>query len=244
MKDGEEHERALAGRSDHRMANGCAATGQARSVETSGFLHDLYPLMQKGKEGEGLLLYRNPKIEHGNRAWYTKFMLDPIMIYRGSHNRMEGISKEQTQVMADSFYALIWQQLSKDYDMVAQPGADTLRAQVALVDAEQSMPVLDIISTIPAPMNVLALGSALKNLATGKPAFTGEASVEWKVLDSRTGEVFAAGVDRRVGKKKLEADSFNSWADVYDALKYWAEQARYRLCQERGQRTDCLKPKA
>jgi hypothetical protein len=225
------------------LANGCAATGQARSVETSGFLHDLYPLMQKGKEGEGLLLYRNPKIEHGNRARYTKFMLDPIMIYRGSHNRMEGISKEQTQVMADSFYALIWQQLSKDYDMVAQPGADTLRAQVALVDAEQSMPVLDIISTIPAPMNVLALGSALKNLATGKPAFTGEASVEWKVLDSRTGEVFAAGVDRRVGKKKLEADSFNSWADVYDALKYWAEQARYRLCQERGQQTDCLKPK-
>ncbi|MDQ6734509.1 MAG: DUF3313 domain-containing protein, partial [Nitrospirota bacterium] len=68
--------------------------------------------MEKGKEGEGLLLYRNPKMEHGNRARYTKFMLDP-----------------------------------------------------------------------------------------------------------------AAGVDSRVGKKKLEADSFNSWADVYDALKYWAKQA-------------------
>ena len=31
---------------------GCASTKQARSMEKSGFLGDLYPLMQKGKEGE------------------------------------------------------------------------------------------------------------------------------------------------------------------------------------------------
>jgi hypothetical protein len=171
-------------------------------------------------------------------------MLDPILIYRPPHGQMEGISKEETQVMADAFYALIWQELSKDYDMVAQPGQDTLRGQVAIVHAERSFPILDVVSTIPAPMNVLALGSALKTLATGKPAFTGEATIEWKLMDSASGEVYAAGVDRRVGKKKLEADSMNSWADVHDALKYWAELARYRLCQERGQRTDCKKPES
>jgi hypothetical protein len=31
---------------------GCASTKQARSMEQAGFLGDLAPLMQKGKEGE------------------------------------------------------------------------------------------------------------------------------------------------------------------------------------------------
>ena len=196
------------------LTNGCASTGQARSVETSGFLQDLYPRMHKGKEGEALLVYKNP---HGivpvHKA--TKIMLDPVLIYRGQDIKMNGMPQEQAQVMADTFYALIYQELSKDYEMVKQPGPDTLRAQVAIVHMEQSYPALDIISTIPAPLNVLALGSALKAVATGKPAFTGEAAVEAKVSDAQTGEVLAAFVDRRVGKKKLDAESFNSWADVY-----------------------------
>jgi hypothetical protein len=182
-------------------------------------------------------------VEPANTLRFTRVMLDPVLIYRGPDSKTR-ISAEQAQIMANTFYALIWQELSKDYEMTNEPGPNTLRGQVALVHLEQSMPALDIISTIPAPMNVLAMGSALKTIATGKPAFTGEAAIEWKITDAQSGEVFAAGVDRRVGKKKLEADSFNSWADVYDALKYWAGQARFRLCQERGQRTDCPKPES
>ena len=45
------------------VAAGCAPTNQARSVEPSGFLGDLYPLMHKGAEGEALLLYRNAKVD-------------------------------------------------------------------------------------------------------------------------------------------------------------------------------------
>src|SRR4026207_1474465 len=33
----------------------CSPTKQARSVETTGFLGTLYPLMHKGEEGEALL---------------------------------------------------------------------------------------------------------------------------------------------------------------------------------------------
>lgn len=225
------------------LGNGCASTGQARSVETSGFLQDLYPRMHKGAEGEALLVYKNRERRSvvGNA---TKIMLDPVLIYRGQDTQMKGVPQDQAQLMADTFYALIYQELSKDYEMVRQPGPNTLRAQVAIVNMEQSDPVLDIISGIPAPLNVLALGSALKTVATGKPAFTGEVSVEAKVTDAQSGGVLAAFVDRRVGKKHLDAESLNSWGDVYDALKYWAEQARFRLCQERTLRTNCPKPEA
>ena len=38
----------------------------------------------------------------------------------------------ESQLMADTFYALIYQEVSKDYDMVDKPGPNTLRAQIAI----------------------------------------------------------------------------------------------------------------
>ena len=223
----------------------CAATKQARTVERLGFLKDLYPKMVEGNEdaGESLLIYRNPRVAQIPPNTYKKFMLDPVLVFRGPQSKMEGISQEQAQLMADTFYALIYQEVSKDYEMVDKPGADTLRAQVAMTHLEESWPMLDVVSSIPAPMNFLAAGSLLKTVATGKPAFKGEAVIEAKVTDSQTGEVLRAGVDRRVGKKRLSAESFNSWADVYESLRYWAENGRYQLCQARHQK-DCTKPHA
>jgi hypothetical protein len=82
----------------------------------------------------------------------------------------------------------------------------------------------------------------LANLGTGKPLFVGDASIEGKISDARAGEILGAGADRRVGNKRLDADSFDSWDDVYKTLAIWADMVRYRLCSERGG-TDCVKPK-
>ena len=223
----------------------CAATKQARTVERLGFLKDLYPKMSEGDEsvGESLLIYKNPRVAQIPPHTYKKFMLDPVLVFRGPHSKMGGISQDQAQLMADTFYALIYQEVSKDYEMVDKPGPETLRAQVAITHLEESWPMLDVVSTIPAPMNVLAAGSMLKNVATGKPAFKGEAVIEAKVTDSQTGDVLRAGVDRRVGGKRLSAESFNSWSDVYESLRYWAENGRYQLCQARHEK-DCQKPRA
>ncbi|HEX6951079.1 MAG TPA: DUF3313 domain-containing protein [Nitrospira sp.] len=224
----------------------CGATKQARTVDRLGFLKDLYPKMVEGNEdaGESLLLYKNPRVAQIPPNTYTKIMLDPVLVFRGPHSKMQGISQEQAQLMADTFYALIYQEISKDYQMVDKPGPDTLRAQVAITHLEESWPMLDVVSTIPAPMNAFAVGSMLKNVATGKPAFKGEAVIEAKITDSQSGEVLRAGVDRRVGGKKLNAESFNSWADVYESLRYWAENGRYQLCKARQPHTDCPKPHA
>ena len=225
---------------------GCPATKQARTVERLGFLKDLYPMMSEGNEaaGESLLIYKNPRVALIPPNSYTKIMLDPVLIFRGPQSKMDGISQNQAQVLADTFYALNYQEMSKDYEMVDKPGPGTLQAQVAITHLEESWPMLDVVSGIPAPMNALAAGSLLKTVATGKPAFTGEAVIEAKVTDSQTGEVLRGIVDRRVGTKTLDADSFNSWSDVYESLRYWAENARYQLCKARQVRTDCPKPRA
>ena len=225
---------------------GCPATKQARTVERLGFLKDLYPVMTEGNEsaGESLLIYKNPKAAQLPPNSYTKILLDPVLIFRGPESKMRGISQAQAQLMADTFYALIYQELSKDFEMVDKPGPGTLRAQVAMTHLEESWPMLDVVSAVPAPMNALAAGSLLKTAATGKPAFTGEAVIEAKVSDAQTGEVLRAMVDRRVGTKKLDAESFNSWSDVYESLRYWAENGRYHLCKARQLRPDCPKPRA
>jgi len=217
----------------------CAPTKQARSVETTGFLGTLYPLMHKGEEGEALLIYKNPKLATIPRGTYKKMLFDHVQVW-GPPTLDEARLKEAHHV-ADLLYSLVYQSLSKDYEMVAEPGPNTLHVQAAITKADPAYVVLRAISTIPAPMNALAVASLLKNLGTGKPLFVGDVSVEMKMVDAQTGEVLVAVADRRIGKKRLDADSFDSWDDVHKALEYWAELGRFRLCKQRGDQ-NCVKP--
>ena len=124
--------------------------------------------------------------------------------------------------------------------MVEKPGSNTLRLQVAITKVEESMVVLDTVSSIVPSAAAL---SALKGLATGKPAFVGEASIEAKLSDAQTGKLLAAIADRRVGGKKLDAELFDSWSDVNAILEYWAKLTKFRLCEARAG-TDCVMPEA
>lgn len=219
---------------------GCAPTKQARSVEASGFLGDLYPLMHKGSEGEALLVYKNPSVTRIPRGTYKKVLLDHAQVW--GPPTTDATRQKEAQHVADLLYGLVYLSLSKDYEMVSEPGPNTLRIQAAITRADPAYVVLRAVSTIPAPMNALALASLLKNLGTGKPLFVGDASIEGRISDAHTGEILGAAADRRVGNKRLDADSFDSWDDVYKTLEIWTEMLRYRLCSERGG-TNCVKPK-
>jgi hypothetical protein len=82
----------------------------------------------------------------------------------------------------------------------------------------------------------------LKGLATDKPTFVGGVQGEVKVSDSQTGEVLVAVIDRRVGGKALRK-GVDNWADVKNAMDFWALQADYRACLV-ARRSDCgEKPK-
>jgi hypothetical protein len=216
---------------------GCAATQQARDVETSGFLGNDYAMLREGEEGEALLVYRNPNADW---AAYDNVKLDPVTIWVGEESAFEDFSAEDQQTLADMFYTAIHQELAKDYAMVDALGPDVLHIQVALTDGEASNPALDTISTV-VPMG-LAMSQTV-GLVTGEPTFVGNASGEAKVSDGATGELLAAAVDKRVGGKSLSGEPTDSWGDVSQAMEYWAKQLRYRLCTERGG-TDCVTPEA
>lgn len=53
------------------------------------------------------------------------------------------------------------------------------------------------------------------------------------MFDGQTGDLWYAGIDRPVGGKALNAESFDSWGDVNGAFKYWEEIRKYEIVHVR-----------
>ena len=226
------------------VVTGCAATQEAKSVEKSGFLGD-YSLLREGqrstiKEGvedQALLIYRNPAVDWRK---YRKVWLDPVTVWMSqTDSQLKDVSVEDRQRLATILWLKLDASLQKDYEMTSQAGPDVLRIQVAITEAGESNAILDTVTSIVPQTRLL---SGMKSLATGVSAFTGSAAVEIKVTDSTMGTILVEAVDRRGGTKSLKGVT-NSWNDVEEAYRFWAEKARYRLCQWRSG-TDCVEPKA
>ena len=220
---------------------GYAAQKQARDVdlgvaEESGFLDD-YSILERSTGGKGdlqIALYGwfDESVEWGS---YDKVLLDPIEVWRSRG----GAPLEDIQRISNDFYSLLYEQLSKDYTMVQSPGPNTLRFDVLMMSVRKVSVGLDkVTSTVP-----VGIGAPLTKLfVTGKPAFVGEASIQFKVTDTNTRKLLGAGVDRRVGGMDITKGA-DSWADVQNILRLWAQGARSRLCVLRtGNPADCPRP--
>lgn len=215
------------------ILSGCAATKRAKDVELKGYLVDA-SILKKGDKDQALYAYLNPRADWPS---YSKVMLDPVLTIRKAELEKKGAPQEDLQRMANNFYALLYKELGMDYDIVKAPGPRTIRIQVALIDLQESWATTDTITSVVPVSMVVSSG---KSFITGKPAFVGEATVEVKVTDSRTGQLLAAGIDRRVGGETVEA-STDSWDDVNKIMELWSKLFRFRLCKERGER-DCFRP--
>ena len=226
------------------VVTGCASTQEAKSVEKSGFLGD-YSLLKEGarstiKEGaedQALWIYKNPAADWRK---YRKVWLDPVTVWMSQKDsQLKEVSVEDRQRLAALLWSKLDEQLRKDYVMTSQAGPDVMRVQAAITEAGSSNAVLDTVTSIIPQTRLL---SGMKSLATGVSAFTGSASVEMKVTDTETGTLLLAAVDRRGGTKSLSGVT-NSWNDVEEAYRFWAEKVRYRACQWRGG-MNCVEPKA
>ena len=223
---------------------GCASTQGAKSVEKSGFLGDYSRLgegqrgtISEGVEDKALWLYRNYDVDWRK---YKKIQLDPVTVWMSQKDsQLKEVSVEDRQRLAALLWSKMDDSLRKDYEMTSQGGPDVLRVQAAITEAGESNAVLDTVTSVIPQTRLL---SGMKSLATGVSAFTGSASAELKVTDSATGAILVEAVDRRGGTKSLSGVT-NSWNDVEEAYRFWAEKMRYRLCVWRSG-SNCVEPKA
>jgi len=225
-------------------AGGCASTQEAKSVEKSGFLGDYSMLkegarstVKEGAEDQALWIYKNPATDWRK---YKKIQLDPVTVWMSQKDsQLKDVSVEDRQRLAALLWSKLDEALRKDYQMTSQPGPDVMRIQAAITEAGESNAILDTVTSVIPQTRLL---SGMKSLATGVSLFTGSASVEMKVTDTVTGALLAAAVDRRGGTKSLSGVT-DSWHDVDEAYRFWAEKLRYRACQWRGG-MNCVEPKA
>lgn len=220
------------------LLTGCGSTMQARDTQPSNYLGGYRSQLEEGPKDGALQVYKNPS---ANWPSYRKILLVPVIVWDGGSSKLDSQQRTDLQALADSFYNMLYLRFSKDYEMTEQPSADTMRIQVAITHAEKSWVAPAFVSKI---IPQLRAADTLWTFVSGKPAFAGEITVEFKVHDAQTVELLAAGADRRVGGQQLiDKEVFNSWGDVKNSLEFWTEGAAYRLCVTRG-RANCVKPSA
>jgi hypothetical protein len=218
------------------ILGGCVTSQQARTVKPSGFLGDSSSLLSKGRKGnEALLVYRKPGTDWHS---YDRIILEPVTIWASQVPALPAAEQADYQKIVDNFYLILKEKLSKSYGMTEVPGPGVLRIRTAIVNGAQANQALKVAKVI-APYAGYA--DVLWTFATGKPAFTGEVSFEYRIDDAATGVLLAEGADRRVGGNQIGKQTLTSWGDVQNILLYWSDAAVYWLCVDRGS-PGCLRP--
>jgi hypothetical protein len=201
----------------------CASTHQVRNVETSGFLNN-YSQLAEGEGDQALMVYIDPDV---NFDTYDKLIIDPIRLIATEGSDLAEIDKEDSQAIADYFFAALNEQLAKNYTIVKKSGSKTLQLKVALTDMTGSKVVLDTLSSlVPVGMAI----NLISKVATGNNTAVGSATGEMELLDSATGKRLIAAVDGRAGTKYTgKFDKWGKWNDTKDACDHWAERITTRL---------------
>ena len=170
---------------------------------------------------------------------YNKIQLDPVVFFTGQEKKDEGISQEDTQKILDYFFNKLHKSIedSPNLEIAHAPGPDTLRMQFAVVDLGKSHVTMGAISTY---IPQIGLITSVATMASDKPAFVGEMGIEFKITDSSTGKIVAAGMDKRYGGKKLGKGT-DSWKDVFNIIDYYVELLGFRVCRMQ-ERENCERP--
>jgi hypothetical protein len=162
-------------------------------------------------------------------------IVEPVTIW--TEGGTTSVPQEDLKTAADYLHAQLRDQLGKDFQLVDQPGPDTLRIEAAVTGAQRANQMMVAVSSV-VPIGAAISGSY--EYVTGKPTFQGEAAAELKVTDAQSGDLLAAAVDRRMGGRALNSAA-NEWTYVNNILAYWAQQTRFRLC-ELQKRPGCERP--
>ena len=218
---------------------GCAYSYQARHITTTSFLGPSASLLKKGKRHDDpLLVYRRP-----GTAWasYDKIIVDPIEIWTTSSSSSADEWSDIQRLSID-FHQTLTDKLRPAYRIVETPQPGAMRIRVAMIDARPARAVFKVAKDA-APYTAVTVADTAWTFITGQPAFGGEVAVEYMIEDSPTGELLAAGADRRVGGDQIGRATFTTWGDVKNIVSLWSDFAAYRLCVDRAGH-DCVKPKA
>ncbi|MGH9024098.1 MAG: DUF3313 domain-containing protein [Acidimicrobiia bacterium] len=199
------------------LVAGCATTKQAPVQDQAavcGFLGDACQMLKPGQEGEASERWVNPNAQF---TQYNKVMINVVGFFGADTSK---VPPKDQQSLTDLFHKSLTEEIGKKYSVVEQAGSGVLKVQVAILDAEAATPGMRSISMAVPQLRMLTTATSL---GTEKFPFAGGAEAAAKITDSVTGQLLAAGVDRRMGGSSMRAAAQWEWGDAENAIKAWAE---------------------
>jgi hypothetical protein len=200
----------------------CSASRGRRRGEApeSGFLRD-YSQLEKLKDWPAREAYFNP-----NAQWsrYDSIHLDSVTLW--SDKSIDKLSAENQQMLTDTLYTALHEELSQYFNISDHPGPNTIRLRAAITQGKGAKAVMRGLTSI--HPGSLLLGAAV-GLSLDTANSVGTATMEAELLDSATNERLAAVVDQRAGTKVFfliaPKRTFTKWGDVKAIDDYWAKRA-------------------
>ena len=198
-----------------------ACTRPPRPADTSGFLDD-YSKLRKGPPEGATLAYRNAG---ANWAGYDKILFEPVTIWRSGKRTLDEIPEDDLRRLASEFQSAVRSRLEPDYRFVDRAGQGVMRVRLGITAARQSEHALDVFEYVVPPDEQVP---STQELAPATRALVVAAAIEGELTDAMSGELLAAGVDRRG-----ERNAIRTWGDVRAGLDRWAAWLAGRLRQRR-----------
>lgn len=157
------------------VLSGCAGT-----PPNSGFLKD-YSGLKEDIYGDRSLRWW----EKADFNWkqYQKVMLDPVVVYYHPEAKYRQIDPEAVTKLTGYFREVVVEELADEFPVVTEPGPDVLRIRAAITEIVPANPAINIITTA----------------AVFVPLDMGGAAIEAEFIDSVSGEVLAAMIDKKLG---------------------------------------------
>ncbi len=168
---------------------GLAACAEQKPVVPSN-IHSAQVVQPDTSVG-GRLSYLRPDT---NFRKYSRVVIEPVQIYSGSDTSWGDTSPEDRRILADYMARRFTPIIDRYFRPTSAPGPSTLRFRLILVGVESNVPGLATVSRI-------APGGLVANIAasgTGNPgSFSGSVTYAVEVYDSQSGDLLAAGVNKK-----------------------------------------------
>ena len=202
------------------LTTGCATTQRMAVSENPavcGFLgQEACQDLAKGGKDQASLRWVNPTAP---LTQYNKVIVDVVGFYGVD---IKKVKPKEHEALTALFQKTLTDALATKYQVVDQSGPGVMKVQAAILDAEAATPGLRTISMVIPQARLLGTGYYA---VAGKYPFVGGGEAALKVTDSVTGELLAAGADRRVGGGSVETAAQWQWGDAENAVKKWSELA-------------------
>jgi hypothetical protein len=214
------------------LVQGCATTDQCGFI---GRALDFRP----APDGSGAQVYRKPGLSRAEAAKYTRFMIDPVMVWYSPQSDYKGIFPDELKAMTDYFRASAVGALQDRYAIVTAPGPGVVQIRAAIVDMHRENPV-HLYQFTPVGLVLTGMKEAAgtdeitrARVAAGN-SYIISATIEVGFCDSASNELLGGYRDgARVGPDRQAAGGA-TWGQVKAQLDAWAKKLRQRVDAAQG----------